>query len=193
MKSEKLKIKNKKRGFTVLESIVAITILSLSISGVFTSIQQSLSQATMSKDEVKAYYLAQEAMEMIRNIRDTNRLTRIDTGSGDWLDGISSVGTDPCYFGKVCKVDATGPSLIYLSYCGTDWGDCPFLNQDSATYIYSYGSGDATKFKREVKIERVRDDALGNPVEIAVIVRITWSKGIINRSFEAKTYLLNWI
>lgn len=178
----------KKGGFTVLESIVAIAILSLSISGVFAAIQQSLAQAIASKDEVKAYYLAQEAVEIIRNKRDTNQLNILNTGSGDWLEGISeedlNLNDDPCYFGKVCRADAYDLSL---NYCGNSWGTCPVLNQDPVTNLYNYTFGNPTKFTREIMLEEI------SPTEVAVIVRISWAGRFSPREFIIKTYLFNWI
>lgn len=177
------KISNKK-GFTVLESLVAIGILTISISGAFSSVQQSLSQATNAKEEVKAFYLAQEAIEIIRNKRDSNQLAIINTGTGNWLTGISQNAGDPCFFGKTCRTDAKDFNLVD---CGGGWGSCQNINQDQSTFLYNYdtisASNIATNFKREIQIESVNAD------EIAVTVKILWNKG----SFKVKEYLFNWI
>jgi len=184
------KFKNKK-GFTILESIVAIFILSLSISGAFSAVQQSLSQSIIAKDEVKASYLAQEAIEIIKNKRDSNQLDRIiDNSTNSWLFGISESPADSCFFGKTCRVDATSFNFVD---CGGGWDSCPNINQDSATFLYSYGAFPVTNFKREIQIERVQDDTFGNPIEVAVIVRVSWTKGLVTREFKVKTYLFNWI
>lgn len=173
-------------GFTVLESIVAIAILSLSISGAFSAVTQSLSQATIAKEEVKAFYLAQEAMEIIKNKRDSNQLNIIKNGSGHWLSGITQDVVDNCFFGKICRVESSNPSNF--SYCGTTWGDCLILRQNSTTFLYGYNATwPATNFKREIQIEYINDD------EIAVTVRVSWTKGIITREFKAKTHLFRWI
>lgn len=183
----KYEIRNTKyesqRGFTVLESIVAILVLSLAISGVFAAVRQGLSQGIIAKDEIKAAYLAQEAVEIIRNQRDNNRLASIDSGTAvPWLTVISGC------VGSVCKVDATGPGGDYISPCGSDWGSCPPLRQDPNTFLYSYDSDlPESGFTREVKIEKINDD------EVAVTVRVTWSKGTISNQFETKASLFNWI
>ena len=181
---------NYKQGFTILETIVAISIISLSISGVFSAVQQSLSQATISKDEVKAFYLAQEAIEVIRNKRDVNQLNKINTGAGSWLDGITSA----CPFAteaakNTCTVDATNFEIVN---CGiNNWGSCiQNLKQDSSTFRYGYNSSwSGTAFKREIQIELVRNDEYGNPVEIAITVEVSWNGG----KFKVKTHLFNWI
>lgn len=179
------KFKNNK-GFTILESIVAIAILSLSVSGAFSAVQQSLSQATIAKDEVKAFYLAQEAIEIIRNKRDANQLNKIlNDPSFSWLNGIAKDPGDPCYFNKICRVDAISALPVR---CGDTWDTCPVLNQNQTTFLYSYNAGDpATNFKREIQIEQISAD------EITVTVRVSWAKGIINKEFKVKAYLLNWI
>lgn len=182
----KFQISEKQRGFTILESIVAIAILSLSIAGAFTVVQQSLSQATAAKDEVQAFYLAQEAVEVIRNLRDNNQIARVKSGnpaSINWLTNIIALNTD-CAFNKICKVDG---NTMAVSSCGDNWGDCQYLRQDYSTQLFGYNpSWIQTNFKREVKIESVDSD------KIAVTVRVTWGK-ILTRKFEAKVYLLNWI
>lgn len=185
----------KRAGFTILESIVAIFILSLAISGAFVAVGQGLLQSSMAKDDIKAYYLAQEAFEIIRNKRDSNQLLKINTGNGFWLTGIAQFGSDPCYFGRICSADASVQALVY---CGTNWGSCGNLRQNQTTFIYGYNpSWKDSGFKREIKIEEVNweKDSLGNDAlsEISITVRITWSRGLLTRTFEAKSNLLNRI
>lgn len=179
----KLKIPVKRAGFTILESIIAIMVLSLSISGVFSSVQQSLSQATFAKDEVKAFYLAQEAIEVIRNKRDNNQLIKMNNNpSYSWLEGITQ-GTPSCPFNRICTFDATDFSEIVD--CGTTWGSCTQnLREDPVSHLYGYDSSwVATGFKREIQIESV------SAYEIMVTVKISWS----GKEFKVKTHLFNWI
>jgi prepilin-type N-terminal cleavage/methylation domain-containing protein len=177
----------KKNGFTILESIVAIAILSLSISGVFSAVQQSLAQSTISKEEVQAFYLAQEAVEIIRNKRDSNQLAVINGTPASWLSGIAENADDPCYFGKTCEVDATGPSNKYLFSCSGSWNSCDNLKQDTDTFLFNYATGNTTHFKREIQIEQM------NANEVAIIVRISWDNGGSSREFKIKTLLFNWL
>jgi len=180
----------KQAGFTVLESIIAIFVLSLSISGAFSAVRQSLNQSILSKEEVKAFYLAQEAVEIIRNKRDNNHLEKIvNSSSNSWLYGIAENG-DPivniCDFGDVCRVDSI-PIPPSLTSCGDEWGDCATLNQNPTTFLYSYGLYPPSKFKREITFESINAD------EVAVIVRITWTKGMTTKEFKIKTHLFNRI
>src|SRR3989344_3216228 len=174
----------RQRGFTILESLVAIVVLSISISGAFSAVQQGLSQSIVAKDEIKAFYLAQEAIEVIRNRRDVNQLYKIDnpTTLNTWLYGIAENSGDDCYFGNTCLVDATSVSDPFKPFSDS------WLRQDATTFLYSYDGGDpATNFKREVQIESINVD------EVSVTVRIVWKNGLITREFKVKALLFNWI
>jgi type II secretory pathway pseudopilin PulG len=192
IKNLKLKILAKQEGFTVLESIVAIFVLSLSVSGAFSAVQQSLSQAIIAKDEIKAFYLAQEGVEIVKNRVYSNQLDKIaGNPSTTWLMGTAN---DGCGINDVCMTEA---SNLYLKRCpdatsASTWGSCPFLNQDtlgsSPTFLYGYDSSwPTTNFKREIKLE------LLNSVEVLVTVRISWTKGTIPMVFEVKTIIFDWI
>ena len=63
------------KGFTIVESLVAIIILVLAITGATAVVQTSLSSYIFSKDQIVSFYLAQEAFEQIRNLRDENVCT----------------------------------------------------------------------------------------------------------------------
>ncbi|HEY0220976.1 MAG TPA: prepilin-type N-terminal cleavage/methylation domain-containing protein, partial [Candidatus Paceibacterota bacterium] len=101
--------KNKK-GFTLVESLVAISILSLSILSTFTVVSSSLKSSSLAKEQVIAFYLAQEAMEYIKNVRDNNALASLNGGANTWLTGLSSAQADPCWYGlggvgqKTCQI-----------------------------------------------------------------------------------------
>ncbi len=186
----KINFLRNKKGFTILESIVAIFVLSLAVSGVFASVQRSLYQSNISKDEIKAYYLAQEAIEIIRNKRDANQLSRIiNNPTNNWLLDISSNSGDPCYFGSTCIVDVfVYPNSGWANRCGGSFGSCPNLRQDPNTNLYGYnGSWSETNLKREIQIESI------NANEISITVRVSWTRGITNKEFKIKTHLLNWI
>src|SRR3989338_5395469 len=105
-----MQLKNFKnnKAFTLVETLVAIGILSLSITATFTAVQNGIQNSTIAKDQTAAFYLAQEAMEFIKNKRNENTLNSISGGANNWLTGMSNLTGDPCWFGgggisqKVC-------------------------------------------------------------------------------------------
>jgi len=102
-------------------------------------VQQGFSQSIIAKDEIKASFLAQEAVEVIKNIRDSNQLYKIQNPSTSrtWLYKIAESG-DPCGFGNTCRVVITTPtSGTYLYTCSGGWGSCNNLSQNQTNYIYA--------------------------------------------------------
>ncbi len=164
-------------GFTIIEALVAVGILSTVVIGALGTVQSSLSSYIFSKDQIVAFYLAQEGFEALRNIRDENRLK-----GQNWLQGISLSSGDPCYFGQACTVSPAESTVA--TRCS---GPCSKLRQDSATGFFGYNSSwPETVFRREIRLES------RNSAEIAVIVSVTWSKGSVSREFKARENLLDW-
>ena len=176
---DKLRQVNRKRGFTVVEALVALGILVVGLSGGFAAVSLSLNRSTLSKQQVTAFYLAQEAMEMVRYERDSNGLA----GNG-WLQGLTESG-DPCEGEEICRVDA--PSATWTS-CGESWGSCPSLRQYDTSRLYTHSTSNSTEtiYKREVQI--TEDVVAGQPDVINVEVRVTW-----NHSGDDESFIVNGI
>lgn len=101
MNNMKLRTMNHKlrtdSGFTLLETIVAVTILMISIVGPLSLASKGIVYADYVKDEITAFNLAQEAMETIRSIRDEN-VGNLSTS--EWLKDI-----DKCVSPNICRLD----------------------------------------------------------------------------------------
>lgn len=173
----------KNRGFTLIETLIAITILIMAVTGAFAAAQNGLSSAVFSKDQVIAFYLAQEGVEFVRNARDENGLSSSCNGSACWLNGIASGPGDPCYSGA-CKVDPLQGSGQITS-CN---GDCPVLKLDSNGF-YTYSNSNNTTptiFTRTIIVTRLSDH------EARISSTVSWSKGLIPRQFTATENIFNW-
>lgn len=178
-----IKINNKetRNGFTLVETLVAIGILVLAVTGAFSAAQMGITTSTYSKNQVIAFYLAQDGVEFIRNIRDNNGLK-----GQAWLTDISSNSSDPCYFNNTCTVDPTAvspnPNIIR---CSGGSGSCPSLKQDT-NGIYGYVSGTDTIFRREIQLTSINDH------EISILVSVIWRKGLVDRSFRIRENIFDW-
>ena len=79
--------KNKKNGFTLLETVIAIGIVSIGILSILALSKQSELIVYDARDKLTAAYLAKEGIEVVRNRRDQNWLM----GGVAWNDGIESI------------------------------------------------------------------------------------------------------
>lgn len=173
-------IKKIKNGFTLLEAIVAIFVLIVAISGSFTLINYVISSTPVTTSKLIASYMAQEGIELIRNIRDTNWLQ----ATGVWDKGLSSecTGACQCIDANGCVVDYADTNQldpILQAYTGQ------FLNID-ANNLYGYSGGTSTKFQRQIIISPLSPDILN------VSISIYWQDKGINYQINAQENLYNW-
>jgi type II secretory pathway pseudopilin PulG len=74
----KNKTKNKKFGFTLIETFVAITILMIVVLGPMALLSNALQDARFIGDEITATYLAQEGVEIMIDDRNNNGGPNVD-------------------------------------------------------------------------------------------------------------------
>ncbi len=155
-----------RKGFTLLEVIIAIFLIVVGIAGAFLLITRTISTMSLSSSRLVAAYLTQEGIEIVRNIRDTNWIE----GAPSWDDGLSAGDWE---------VDYNDPDLS--SYSGNP------LNIETATDFYGYDSGTPTKFKRKITIV-----PLISPDRLEVTVETTWTEKGKAHSHTAQEILYNW-
>ncbi len=71
------------RGFTLIESLVAITILVIGVLGPLTIAVRGISDGLYARNNLVAAFLAQEGVEVIRNLRDTALIAALAQGLGE--------------------------------------------------------------------------------------------------------------
>ena len=202
------KFAQKNKGFTLIETLVAITILMLAISGPLVFVSGALGEAIYARDQVTAFYLAQDAIEQIRNIRDTNEI-QIQTGinepsgspAGPWLSNLAGVdGTldlSPCLDQNGCIISALNAGASTIQTCPSN--GCPALSYDPTTFVYGYtqdeisggknylANGTPSIYTRTVHITQLGAD------EAKVSVRIDWQTQFSARSFTVVEDIFNWV
>lgn len=169
----------RKKGFTLVETLVAISILMISIIGPMYSVFQAVQTTYIARDQLIATALAQEGVEYVRHHRDNNYLFNLANPSSTvgWLNGLA-----PCQNASTCMVDITaGESTPPVSCSGT----CSPLML-SGTSIYAY-AGTPTRFTRTVNIRDV------NPNESVVTSTVTWTNSRIPFSITVTEDLYNWL
>src|SRR3989338_854427 len=172
MKKEKL---NFKKAFTLVETLVAVTILSIAVVGPMFSSAKNIKLASFSQNQLVAFYLGQEAIEYVRNVRDTNLISP----SGDWLNGVTV-----CKEATGCYIDVKNNTV---TVCGTS---CPKLDFNGVNYTYKSGGADGNSiFTRTVKIDgtvRVGGD------EAKISVFVNWKDKDIPKTMNLQDNIFNW-
>ena len=148
------------KGFTIIETLIAITILMISIAGPLTIAQKSLNAATYAKDQVTASFLAQEQMEKIKNDRDNKRLVGVTLFN--WVNTSLTIESQRPY----C-VPGNGQG-----------NDCTMkivqIGNNAGTYIDQNGNGNPSKFKRYAEVKMGTSG-----VDAKVVVTVIWNTGTI--------------
>ena len=143
---------NKNSGFTLLEVVIATFILTMGITAAVNLIGSNIQLIGASKNRVIAASLAQEGIEVVRALRDTN-----------WING--RVFDDALSFGDSC-VDYSSDALFA----------CDFkLYWDALRYTHAGPT--LTPFERKISITDGTDSESVDFLRIQSIV--TWEENSI--------------
>ncbi len=178
-------------GFTLVETLVAISILMLSVTGPLYYASESLKAATYARDQITAFYLAQDAFEQIRKIRDDNVLS----SSLAWNNGLvgCEISTPPSSFPCVVTNTANPVGFYTVNEINSDEEKYLYV---SSFGLYSHNTGGTKSiFKRSVQIVPTVGT---NPsidwtgaTEMKVTVSVDWNSRGVQRNFTAYEFLRN--
>lgn len=188
MKINFLKQKNKKlkNGFTLVETMVAIFILLLSITGPMAVAQSGLRSAFIARDQVTAFYLAQDAIEYITNIRDKNFIDQFKNPnpSANWLAGLNDcVDSDS---NITCTIDTTKTDLTAaIRRCSNGVVGCsqnfPLKKNVDNQFVFGSATDTNSSFYRTINIREIQGASSGVK-EAQITVTVGWTP--INSSTE---------
>jgi len=171
-------------GFTLVETLVAVTILTLAVVGPMTTANRVMVAAQTARDQLTASYLAQEGIEHVRALRDNYFLADVIGGWGEFVNDAEF----NCAAPKVCTVDPLRP-LGFGSAASVESateGDAPPLNLTSeGRYTQQDGTAE-TVFTRTVQVS-----SFGNNDE-RVVSEVSWTYRGTTYRVRASTHLTPW-
>jgi prepilin-type N-terminal cleavage/methylation domain-containing protein len=193
----------KQKGFTLVETLVAISILMLAILGPLSIASAGLRNSLYAKDQITAFYLAQEGIEYVRYVRDETYLQ--DAGNSSdygWLGSdliskclVDDLGDHGCVIDSYEWIIGNGDNDDIVKTCDTENADdeaCPnrdlYVTEDGYYYTYD-GSINQTpaKYKRVIKIEPVNDTT----DEVKIVATMIWDTPSGKRTFELTENVFN--
>lgn len=185
-------------GFSLVETLVAITILLIIIVGPMTIISSASNSTSFASEQVIAFFLAQEGAELAQKARDDLVLkgflpsTHPDYISNPWTNFSSQSGTfATCFTTNGCGLeirdDAVGSIATPITCTGTN---CRLYYNSSGArsrYTHTSSGNQQTAFTRKVTFTNI------NSREIAVVSTVEWLSGSSRRvqSVEVETFLFN--
>lgn len=187
------------RGFTLLETIVALSVLLAALIGPVSLIVRGLTDFTASKNKLIAAHLAQEGIELIRLIRDNNIACDQLNGGAIWPWNQDPETKTPINPNSLYAPDVN--SFVTID-CGSGAIATPRLpistdqklRYEPSTGIYSYDGRNETNFIRRVRIQIPQGDPDGIPSDdqMDVIAHIEWQEGGFIKQLTLQTRLYNW-
>lgn len=170
----------KEDGFTLVESLVAILIISIGLTPALFSATSATKLSENIENNLIASHLVQEGVEVIRFLRDRNRFLCDDFSTG--LIGTWIVSYDDDW------VDCLNRDLTPAG------GTPPVILKDSLG-IYNYSTGTPTKFTRVVSVVEIVP-----LVEIMVTSTVYWPSKTTGpgcpsgtQCVSAESHLFNWM
>lgn len=159
--------------FTLLEMLFAVIIFSFALVSLIGITGKGVVATITAKNQLTAQYLAEELIEVARNVRDSNYVA-----GNAWLDEISDTSID-------CTIDTP---------CDVNYStDRPTLSIGTQRLyetngVFGSSGTNLTPFSRELYFKPFGSD--NNQGELVSIVR--WQEKGVERKFELKTYIADW-
>ncbi|MDI6777588.1 MAG: type II secretion system protein [Patescibacteria group bacterium] len=159
-------------GFTLVELLVTIFLVSVGLVGVLSFFNSSLQSNFEAKNELIAAGLAQEGTELVRNIIDYNYLN-----GDDWWKNVCK---------KNCKADKTDNQCKAIDYTSLSDHNCEnkvAICLDSSIERYyecpNMGHSNETDYSRDIDVYGVDMNGGGIDLDagdcLNVTVKVTWN------------------
>lgn len=169
------------KGFTLVEIMLVLVVASIAFLAIYALFANTIKYDLETRYELIASNLAQEGVEIMRNMRDENQMR------GAALQNAFSI--NPCrpYFDGVGSPFCDNAKHVDVKYTGTIYKNCDFG-----------GCGlDPTTFSRDCtyNCDKLDPDGSGDCIQITVKCIVAWDSFIdpnIPREAEATSVLTSW-
>ena len=189
----------KQGGFSLVEMLVSISILLLVVTGPMTVTSRTAKSATFATEQVQAFFLAQEGLEIAQKLRDDLLLINFASPGVAWT-AFTNTGAGGAYqlcFNPVgnppgCPLEwAAGGNTVAspVVSCSTITDCRLYLKNTPDRSLYTHSiTASTTSFTRQIKFSKTSDDK-----GVKVVSSVTWRTGslVAEQRVEVETYLYN--
>lgn len=180
-------------GYSLVEVLVAVSILMLSIIGPITIAAKAMQSAQFVRQQDTAFFLAQEGISLANALRNDGELAAYTTGGAtDPWSWVTNPDLGPCFLAQGCDIDARDDTLLdNVVSCSASANACTLLFDNSKPQtqraVYQHVSGTATPYTRVITFTV----ASGN--EIKVKVDVSWNATLLHgtQTVSLQTSLFN--
>ena len=182
-----MKDRKQTKGFTLIETLVAVTIFMIAIIAIYTFIVQGLQSTFFASRYTIATYLSQDGIEYVKHVRNSNGLN----DNAEWLDGLGAC------VDKTCRVDTGILNPLEngaIEECGG--GNCPALSYNEVINEYGYGNSnngwEESPFTRSVTIQLIERDGTNEDFSAKIESSVVWTEKGEQKSVKITDYLTDW-
>ncbi len=170
-RKRKYNLKQVKEAFSLIEILVVLFIISLGLVGILSLIVQSIKSQDYNKNNLIAYQLSQEGIELVRRTRDSNWRLGYDFNYG-LAEELGTVN----------------------SYCFDYNDDAPLSSNEACVlrlnsngfYVHEL-EGPASTFSRLISVELVEAG-----VALRVKSKVSWLSRTGDSDYETEALLYDW-
>jgi len=179
-------------GFTLVETLVAVSILTLSVSAPLYTASRAIVAAEIARDQLTASYLAQEGIEYARMMRDDAYLSAYQVGGVNistvawtaFLSGGSTAAITQCIV-ATCTLDPARLMGVGSSLQPCSGGTCTPLYLSNGIYTMQQ-VGTKTAFKRTVRASTIL------PTEELITSTVSWDFHGTTHMITVTDHLTPW-
>ena len=198
-----------KKGFTLIEILIAVSVLAVTLTAMASRVVVTIRVNAANMNSLQAYYLAQQGVEGMRNLRDSNWMQNYSWNNGfecDELEMVKYYTIDEDDSVNALRIDFDMDALP--DYVADAFGSSPDFPWDLAVTLTDSPSnilykvsdeggyvkfmhdsnGEETVFSRYIEVSY--DDCDIESAEISAVV--SWNERGSEKSLVLSTFLTNW-
>lgn len=170
------------RGFTLIETLVAVVLFSATIAGLLSLARLTINSGSVTKEDITASYLAQDGLEFLVSIRDSDLMGE-DNHFFEFFTSGNPCTANDCVIETTASGDAVADVIEECS------STCIPLKYNTATGKYTYLSGTPSIYRRTLRVEHLALSEGGT--ELKMTVTVTWqnSAGVTNEYSLSRNFL----